>query len=366
MTMTASVDPAAPSVPPVEPTVLLEGVCRSFGLNPALRDLDLRVPTGRITVLLGPNGAGKTTAIRMITGALAPDAGTVRVFGLDPALDGEAVRRRCGIVTAKPSLYDRLSGYDNLAYSAELYGLGRSQETRDRIVDAAARFGIDHALAQQAGGYSTGMKTRLALARSVLHEPDLLLFDEPTSGLDPESSIAVLDLIRDMTAAGHTVVMCTHLLLEAEGLADQVVVLEDGKDLIAGTPAELTERFWPGAVVKLDAEDPAAIDALAGAPGVLRIDRDPHGRVANVQLDDMARVPDLVAALAAAGARVTRVEPHTPTLEDLYFAVRGRKRPEGGVVPRDPTPIESVKLHSGNRLGRGFRDPFHAAPKDNS
>jgi ABC-2 type transport system ATP-binding protein len=208
------------------------------------------------------------------------------------------------------------------------------------------------------------MKTRLALARSVLHSPDLLLFDEPTSGLDPESSLAVLELIREMTSGGSTVVMCTHLLLEAEGLADQVVVLEDGNALIAGTPAELTERFWPGAVVKLDAEDRAAIDALTGQPGVLRIERDPHGGAASVQLDDMARVPDLVAALTAAGARVTRVEPHTPTLEDLYFAVRGRKRPEGGVVPRDTTPIEPVRLSSGNRLGRGFRDPFRAAPKD--
>jgi ABC-2 type transport system ATP-binding protein len=362
MTMIASPDAVASRVAPMGPAVALRGVSRSFGPNPALRDLDLIVPAGRITVLLGPNGAGKTTAIRMITGALAPDGGAVRVFGLDPAVDGEEVRRRCGIVTAKPSLYDRLSGYDNLAYSAELYGLGRGDDARDRIVAAASRFGIDHALAQQAGGYSTGMKTRLALARSVLHEPELLLFDEPTSGLDPESSIAVLDLIREMTSTGVTVVMCTHLLLEAEGLADQVVVLEDGKDLIAGTPAELTARFWPGAVVRLDAEDRSALDRLRDAEGVLRYDRDATSP-AVVQLDDMARVPDLVLLLAAEGVRLTRVEPHSPTLEDLYFAVRGRKRPEGGVVPRDPTPIEDARLTSGNRLGRGFRDPFKARPR---
>src|SRR5204862_2534018 len=219
------------------------------GANRARPDLGLTVPAAKITVLLGPNGAGKTTAIRMITGALNPDAGTVQVFGQDPNVDGEAVRRRCGVVSAKPSLYDRLSGFDNLAYSAELYGLGRGAATRDVIHAAAARFGIDHALDQQAGGYSTGMKTRLALARSVLHGPELLLFDEPTSGLDPESSHAVLEMIREMTATGATVVMCTHLLLEAEGLAAQVVVLEEGHALISGTPGELTERFWPGAVV---------------------------------------------------------------------------------------------------------------------
>ena len=338
--------------------MVLSGVSRSFGDNPALRDLDLEVPAANITVLLGPNGAGKTTAIRMITGALNPDAGTVRVFGCDPDVDGEAVRRRCGVVSAKPSLYDRLSGFDNLAYAAELYGLGRGTRVASRIREAAARFGIDHALDQQAGGYSTGMKTRLALARSVLHEPDLLLFDEPTSGLDPESSHAVLELIREMTNGGATVVMCTHLLLEAEGLADQVVVLEDGHALISGTPEALTARFWPGAVVRLDAEDALALDRLAGAEGVLAYER-LEGSPATVQLDNMARVPDLVLTLAREGVRLTRVEPHTPTLEDLYFAVRGRSRP--GVVPRDQTPLETKRLSSGNRIGRRFSDPFSAS-----
>ena len=102
------------------------------------------------------------------------------------------------------------------------------------------------------------MKTRLALARSVLHDPELLLFDEPTSGLDPESSHAVLELIREMTADGHTVVMCTHLLIEAEGLADQIVVLENGTDLIHGTQEALTRRYWPANLVRFDAEDPAS------------------------------------------------------------------------------------------------------------
>ena len=161
----------------------------------ALTDLDLSVPTGQITVLLGPNGAGKTTAIRMITGALTPNEGTIRVFGLDPDRDGDEVRRRCGVVSAKPALYDRLTGRDNLQYAAELYGVGRNAD--GAIRDAADRFGIDDALDQQVGGYSTGMKTRLALARAVLTSPELLLLDEPTSGLDPESSHAVLALIRE-------------------------------------------------------------------------------------------------------------------------------------------------------------------------
>ena len=309
------VTPAAP------PAVRLQGVSRVFGTVQALDRLDLIVPSRTITVLLGPNGAGKTTAVRTITGALDTQEGVVEVFGLDPAVHGSEVRRRCGVVSAKPALYDRLSGWDNLAYAAELYGLGR--KARDRIFESAARFEIDQSLDQQVGGYSTGMKTRLALARAVLHEPDLLLLDEPTSGLDPESSYAVLDLIRQMRVDGSTVVMCTHLLLEAEGLAEQVVVLESGTDLISGTPAELTSRYWPGIVVRLDAEDPASLDHLADHPGVLTYER---AGIATVQLHDTVSVADLVADLVSRGVRLSRVEPHLPSLEDLYFAVRAETR----------------------------------------
>ncbi|UDY36155.1 ABC transporter ATP-binding protein [Dermatobacter hominis] len=312
----------APSEP--EPLVRLDGVGHRFGTNDALRDLSFEVPDGRITVLLGPNGAGKTTAIRAITGALAPMWGTVRTFGLDPDDDGHLVRPRCGVVSAKPALYDRLTGRDNLAYSAELYGVGDA--AADRIEDAAARFGISDALDQMVGGYSTGMKTRLALARSVLHDPQLLLYDEPTSGLDPESSYAVLDLIREMTSYGHTVVMCTHLLAEAEGLADHIVMMEAGTDLISGSPDELTRRYWPHPIVTLDAVDPRLLDRAASFPGVAGYRRDPSG--ARLEVDDLRRVPDMVASLTADGVRLTRVEPHVPTLEDLYFTIRR----EAGIV----------------------------------
>ncbi|MCD9622625.1 ABC transporter ATP-binding protein [Rhabdothermincola salaria] len=346
-TTAAAATTAVPTAPPPTPdpgsAVELRGVGRRFGAVPALADLDLRVPTGQITVLLGPNGAGKTTAIRVITGALEPDDGDVRVFGLDPLVDGEEIRRRCGVVSAKPALYDRLSGRANLQYAAELYGLGRKAD--GPIHDAADRFGIVDALDQQVGGYSTGMKTRLALARSVLHDPDLLLFDEPTSGLDPESSHAVLELIREMTAGGRTVVMCTHLLIEAEGLADRIVVLDAGTDLLAGTQAELTGLYWPPNLVHLAAEDPRSLDGLEGSDGVLAYRPDADGRpgVAEVQLDDLTRLPDLIARLVAHGVRLTRVEPHDPTLEDLYFAVRrdhrerlaaeGRSSAAAGLAP---------------------------------
>ncbi|MHB8669413.1 MAG: ABC transporter ATP-binding protein [Acidimicrobiales bacterium] len=304
-------------VPPnAGPVVQLRRVRRSFGRAVGLADLSMDVPAGSVTVLLGPNGAGKTTAVRMVTGAMAPDAGTVKVFGMDPQIEGEAVRRRCGVVSAKPALYERLSGRDNLRYAAELNDLGR-----DAPIEACAdRFGIGGDLDLKVGGYSTGMKTRLALARAILADPDLLLLDEPTSGLDPESSRAVLRLIDEMAAAGKTVLMCTHLLLEAEGLADQVVILEGGRDLVAGAPEALMARYWPHPTVDLDAEDRAALDGAAVLPGVIGYSR--NGSAARVTLDDLARVPDVVASLSRAGVRLTSVRPHQPTLEELYFAVR--------------------------------------------
>jgi len=248
-----------------EAVVQLKGVSRAFANVVALDDFDLEVPRGTVTALLGPNGAGKTTTVRVITGGLKVANGSVRVFGMDPYTNGEAVRMKCGVVSAKPALYDRLNGYDNLKYAAELFGLGADAP----IEDAAARFGIRDALEFRVGTYSTGMKTRLALARAVMHDPELLLLDEPTAGLDPESARAVLALIDEMATGGKTVLLCTHLLLEAEGLADQVVVMDRGHALIAGPPRALAKRYWPHMVVLLDAENRETLDNARDFPGVM-------------------------------------------------------------------------------------------------
>jgi ABC-2 type transport system ATP-binding protein len=166
------------------------------------------------------------------------------------------------------------------------------------------------------------MRARLALARAVLHDPDLLLLDEPTAGLDPESARAVLALVGEMAAQGKAVVMCTHLLLEAEGLADQVVVMDRGRALVAGTAAELTRRYLPAVTVVVDAEDNTMLDRAASLPFVRAYSRNGS---ATVELDNRERIADLVDALVADGVRLRRVEPRTPTLEELYFTVRERQ-----------------------------------------
>jgi ABC-2 type transport system ATP-binding protein len=298
------------------PVIHIEGIARSFGRVLALAELTMTVPRGSVAVLLGPNGAGKTTAIRLITGALRPQNGTIRVFGEDPQVSGQSVRSRCGVVAAKPALYDRLTGRDNLKYAAELYGVESGDK---RIDEAAERFGISNALDLRVGGYSTGMKSRLALARAVLHEPELLLLDEPTAGLDPEAARSVLAHIDWMADMGKTVVMCTHLLLEAEGIADQVVIMDRGRSVVAGSPEELADRYWPPQVL-LDAEDRERLfGKIEKMEGIVALERNGH---ALVELDHLKRIPDLVAALTKTGVRLTRVEPVTPSLEELYFAAQ--------------------------------------------
>ena len=215
---------------PMPPVVELRDVVHRFGEIAALDHLSFVVPAQKITVLLGPNGAGKTTAIRAVTGALTPAEGLIRTFGHDPAGDDDLVRPRCGVVSAKPALYDRLSGLDNLRYSARLYGAA-GPGLDGRIGQAAARFGIEAALDQQVGGYSTGMKTRLALARSILHEPDLLLFDEPTAHLDPRGRREFITLIRSLAG---TKLIATHDLEFVLDVCPRVLVLDSGKLMADG------------------------------------------------------------------------------------------------------------------------------------
>ena len=300
--------------------ISFSSVRKTFGAVTALDDVDISAPAGAVTVLLGPNGAGKTTTVRLTTGAMTPDFGAIKVLGLDPLTNGDEVRARVGVVPPKPAFYDQLSGRENLAFAATIFEADESEANR-----AAARFGIDHALDQDVGGYSTGMRTRLALARAVLHDPEVLMLDEPTAGLDPESARSVLDLIAEMAGRGRTIVMCTHLLHEAEGIADHLVLLEDGAVRTSGDPKTLTRRYMPDPIVIIDAEDTESLRFISELDGVLDIRYD---GALHVTLDSVDRVPDMVIEAVKRGVRPTRVEPLMPTLEDLYFEMQRTHREE--------------------------------------
>lgn len=302
-------------------SIELRRVVRTFGPVRAVDGLDLVVSAGSVTVLLGPNGAGKTTTVRLITGALKVDSGHVRVLGLDPRRDGMEIRMRTGVVPPKPALYDRLTGRENLQFTADIWGV-----SHDAVDPAAARFGIDHALEDDVEGYSTGMRTRLALARAVIHDPEVLLLDEPTAGLDPESSRAVLDMIRELAGKGRTIVMCTHLFHEAEGIADQVVLMGAGSARAAGPPTQLAAEYMKNPKVIFDAENRPQLKAVADHPAVLGVEWNGALHATLESLDDL---PDLVNELVASGTRLIRVEPVLPTLEHLYFEMQRSIRENG-------------------------------------
>ncbi|MGB9359099.1 MAG: ABC transporter ATP-binding protein [Acidimicrobiia bacterium] len=304
----------------MESAIRFGSVSKTFGSVRAVESLSFHAPAGAVTVLLGPNGAGKTTTVRLTTGALVADRGDIEVLGLHPKVNGDEIRRRVGVVPPKPAFYDQLTGWDNLRFAARIFG---SNEV-DAFA-AAERFSIEDALLQEVGGFSTGMRTRLALARAVIHDPEVLLLDEPTAGLDPESSRSVLALIRELAGRGRTIVLCTHLLHEAEGIADQVVLMNRGHAQASGAPATLASQYLAEPVVILDAEDRTALASLDQVAGVLSVSR--NGAV-QVTLDDLNRLPDLVTRLVQDGARLTRVEPVGTTLEELYFEMQRTHRGE--------------------------------------
>ena len=199
------------------------------------------------------------------------------------------------------------------------------------------------------------MRARLALARAVLHDPDLLLLDEPTAGLDPESARTVLGLIDEMADEGKTVLMCTHLLLEAEGLADQVIVMDHGRAIVAGSPAELSHRYWPAARVILDADDPSVLDARA-RPSLrdrLRTQRDASPSTSTTR----ATFPTSSTRSSRGGARLTRVEPRSPSLEELYFTIRraGTRESHSTAVARRGSSRAPTSSSSCRRATSGCR-----------
>ena len=298
----------------MDPAIRFSAVTKVFGRIRAVESLDFIAPTGAVTVLLGPNGAGKTTTVRLTTGALVADRGNIEVLGLHPKTHGDEVRRRTGVVPPKPAFYDQLTGWENLQFAARIFA-----GTDASAYEAAERFAIEDALDQEVGGYSTGMRTRLALARAVIHDPEVLLLDEPTAGLDPESARKVLNLIAELASKGRSIVLCTHLLHEAEGIADHVVLMSEGNARVAGPPKELASRYMPDPIIIFDAENRHSLNQLAEFEGV--IDVQWNGGI-HATLKDLDRLPDLIAGLVDGGARLTRVEPLVPTLEELYFEMQ--------------------------------------------
>jgi ABC-2 type transport system ATP-binding protein len=307
-----------------DPIIVVEGLSRHFGEIVAVDQVSLEVDVGEVFGFLGHNGAGKTTTVRLLNGVLAPDAGRVRVLGMDPVGDGPKLRRRTGVLTETPSLDERLTGRENLEIYAELYGVPR-EILSDRVEGLLEGFELAHRADEKVGGYSRGMKQRLALARALLHEPEILFLDEPTAGLDPVASHRVHELIARLSQEEQrTVFLCTHNLMEAQKLCSRVAVLEQGRLVALGSPAELARRLGRSQRLEIEVapeEQVTALDVLAASLGTEKVVR----QNAKIFITGAHResIPHLVASLVAAGVRIYQVTPQEPSLEDVYFALHG-------------------------------------------
>lgn len=298
-----------------------QDLTRCFKEKVAVDHLNLEVFPGEVFGFLGHNGAGKTTTVRLLNGVLNPTSGDLRVLGLHPGPDGPALRRRTGVLTETPSLDERLTARENLEIYADLYEVPK-KAVRERVEEVLALFELNDRADEKAGGYSKGMKQRLAIARALVHRPELIFLDEPTSGLDPVSTRGVHELIEHLSQEeGRTIFLCTHNLEEAQRLCHRVGVMEHGKLVALGTPADLAAQLGDSQrveVVVADESLPAALEILPGA-------QVHNGRAGEhtllVQGLPYQRVPETVARLAAAQVKVYRVAPQEATLEDVYFTL---------------------------------------------
>lgn len=310
----------------MQEAIRADALIRQFGIIRAVNEVSFAVEPGEVFGMLGPNGAGKTTLVRLLNGVIEPDGGAARVLGFDPRTQGEDVRRQTGVLTETPALYERLSARDNLLFFGALYGVPQADLPR-RVDDLLERFGLADRANDRAGGYSKGMKQRLALARTLIHQPRLLFFDEPTAGLDPEAALQVTTLIQELSHRdGRTVFLCTHNLEEAQRLCDRVAVINQGRLLAVGTAEQLARGLWQGlwVDVSLLAPSDGLTERLRALPGVLDISAD--GLELAVQVAEEAAIPGLVAGLVAAGAPVKRVSPREHSLQEIYFKLQEEAR----------------------------------------
>ncbi len=220
------------------PLLSIRSVSKRYGSLLAVADLNLDLHAGEVHAFLGPNGAGKTTTIRMCTGLLQPDTGSIAIAGHDTVRDGVAARALTAYVPDEPYLYDRLTGREFLDFIARIYGLDRTTFA-ERLTAAVTRFALDGFIDRPCEGCSHGQRQRLVLAAAMLHAPRLLIVDEPLVGLDPKHIRVVLDWLREVADRGGAVLMSTHTLATVESIADRVTVMDHGRAVASGTVAEV-------------------------------------------------------------------------------------------------------------------------------
>ena len=303
------------------PAIEVSGLRKSYGELLVLDGIDLEVPAGTVFALLGPNGAGKTTAIHILTTLLTPDAGEVAVGGHDLRTDPEGIRAQIGVTGQFSAVDDLLTGEENLRLMAALHHLGKD-EGRRRIADLLERFELTDAATKHVATYSGGMKRRLDLAMTLMGNPRIVFLDEPTSGVDPRGRRTMWQIVGDLVADGITIFLTTQYLEEADELANRIALLDHGRIVAEGTPAQL-KRLIPGGAVRLEFSDAEALERVAGRFADAR--RDPDGLVLHVPTEGgVTALRSVLDQLDGGAADVTDVSLQTPDLDDVFLTLTGQ------------------------------------------
>jgi ABC-2 type transport system ATP-binding protein len=307
------------------PAITVAGLCKSFGGKVVLDGIDLTVAEGTIFALLGPNGAGKTTMVQILSTLIPADSGRISVAGHDVVSDPDGVRAAIGVTGQFSAVDNYLTGEENLRLMADLRHLGRAAGRR-RIAELLERFDLTGAARKPLTAYSGGMRRRLDLAMTLVGDPAVIFLDEPTTGLDPRSRRTMWQIIRELVNDGVTIFLTTQYLEEADQLADRVAVLDHGRIVAEGTPAELKHRI-PGGHIQLQFAEPDALHAAAAMiPNAV-----PDDDQLTLQIPgdgSVASLRRLLNELDDTSLDVEHLSIHSPDLDDVFFAVTGHATTE--------------------------------------
>ena len=301
-----------------DPAISLSKVNKNFGLRTVLKEVSFDVQSGDIFGYLGPNGAGKTTTIRTVLGLLRPNSGRVSILGEDVSVD--RTRKRIGFVLEFDGLYENLNAQENLAYYSQIYGVSQPTAKIENMLDIVR---LQDRARDKIGTYSKGMRQRLALARAMLHNPDVLILDEPTAGVDPSGQVEVRQIILDLVSkGGKTVFLSSHNLDEVQRICNRIALINRGEIRLYGELDEMQRRMGHGEIM-IETAQPlpdALIMDLVGETGVAVVSRNEHEMVLTLG-NNGAKVPDVVSLLARRGAKIEQVKRREASLEEIYTAI---------------------------------------------
>jgi len=301
--------------PAPELTVCARGLSRHYGAHAAVSGLDLEVRHGEVLGLLGPNGAGKTTTMQMLTGNLAPNAGEIRICGIDLLDQPVPAKARIGYLPETPPLYRELNVAEYLRLAARLHRVPRAR-CDEAVTRAMQRCGVADVARTLIGTLSKGYQQRVGIAQAIVHEPDLIILDEPTVGLDPNQILDIRALIRELGSA-HSVILSTHILPEVEAVCDRVQIMHHGEVVFSNTIAGLRE-FQRGRTVTVSLHRPPAIETLRGIAGVSTVDDEGNGRFRIRFTPDTDPTAALVERAGAGNWGLHQLTPAQTSLEDVF------------------------------------------------